>query len=64
MALIVAAGQRGMGADDICAQAVGLLMSSRPGSWVSRENRDGAAHEIDNALAALSVSKKQAAKSH
>jgi len=53
LAVIAAAGQRGINSDDLCAQAVGGLMHDRYWHWVNTAYKHGAADEIDNALTLL-----------
>ncbi|MCI0997017.1 MULTISPECIES: hypothetical protein [Pseudomonas] len=50
MAVIAAAGKMGVCSDELCAQAVGGLMSDRYWSWANALYAQGAADEIDNAL--------------
>ncbi|UZE21979.1 hypothetical protein LOY67_18205 [Pseudomonas sp. B21-056] len=50
MAVIAAAGKMGVGSDELCAQAVGGLMSGRYWNWANAQYAQGAADEIDNAL--------------
>lgn len=50
MAVIAAAGKMGICSDELCAQAVGGLMSDRYWSWADAQHAQGAADEIDNAL--------------
>jgi len=50
MAVIAAAGKMGICSDELCAQAVGGLMSNHYWSWANAEHAQGAADEIDNAL--------------
>lgn len=53
MAVIAAAGKMGVSSDELCAQAVGGLMSERYWSWANAQYAQGAADEIDNALSIL-----------
>jgi len=50
MAVIAAAGKMGLSSDELCAQAVGGLVSERYWSWANAHYAQGAADEIDNAL--------------
>lgn len=50
MAMIAAAGKVGVSSDELCAQAVGGLMSEHYWGWVDARYAQGAADEIDNAL--------------
>jgi hypothetical protein len=50
MAVIAAAGTMGICSDELCAQAVGGLMSDRYWSWADAQHAQGAADESDNAL--------------
>jgi len=50
MAVIAAAGKMGICSDELCAQAVGGLMSDHYWSWANAQHAQGAADEIDNAL--------------
>ena len=54
LAIIAAAGQRGVGPDQLCAYAVGGLMCGHFRHWANAEARDGAADEIEGALTILS----------
>lgn len=56
-AIIAAVGQRGLSVNDICAQAIGGLMTDRYRGWVNPDHKHGAADEIDKALVLL-LSKK------
>lgn len=53
MAVIAAAAKMGVSSDELCAQAVGGLMSERYWSWANAQYAQGAADEIDNALSVL-----------
>ncbi|UZE08156.1 hypothetical protein [Pseudomonas corrugata] len=53
MAVIAAAGKMGICSDELCAQAVGGLMSDHYWSWANAQHAQGAADEIDNALNVL-----------
>lgn len=53
MAVIAAAGKIGISSDELCAQAVGGLMSDHYWCWADARYAQGAADEIDNALNAL-----------
>ncbi|WLI47959.1 hypothetical protein PSH84_14465 [Pseudomonas beijingensis] len=53
MAVIAAAGKMGISRDELCAQAVGGLISDPYWSWADARYAQGAADEIDNALNAL-----------
>ncbi|MCP2071510.1 UNVERIFIED_ORG: hypothetical protein J2Y77_000946 [Pseudomonas lini] len=53
MAVIAAAGKVGISSDELCAQAVGGLMSDPYWCWVDARCAQGAADEIDNALNSL-----------
>lgn len=53
LAVIAAAGKMGISCDELCAQAVGGLLSEHYWSWVDARHVQGAADEIDNALATL-----------
>ncbi|WP_413794849.1 MULTISPECIES: hypothetical protein [unclassified Pseudomonas] len=50
MAVIAAAGKMGISSDELCAHAVGGLMSDPYWSWADARYAQGAADEIDNAL--------------
>ncbi|QOD67352.1 MULTISPECIES: hypothetical protein [Pseudomonas] len=50
MAVIAAAGKRGINSDELCAHAVGGLISDPYWSWADTRYAQGAADEIDNAL--------------
>ncbi|MBD9461835.1 hypothetical protein [Pseudomonas sp. Pdm06] len=50
MAVIAAAGKMGISRDELCAQAVGGLISDPYWSWADVRYAQGAADEIDNAL--------------
>ncbi|MDO7896840.1 hypothetical protein [Pseudomonas citrulli] len=50
MAVIAAAGKMGISSDELCAQAVGGLLSERYWTWANAHHAQGAADEIDNAL--------------
>ncbi|SCW43031.1 hypothetical protein SAMN03159443_00320 [Pseudomonas sp. NFACC15-1] len=50
MAVIAAAGKMGISSDELCAQAVGGLISDPYWSWADVRYAQGAADEIDNAL--------------
>ncbi len=53
MAVIAAAGKMGINSDELCAQAVGGLMSDHYWCWADARYAQGAADEIDNALHTL-----------
>ncbi len=53
MAVIAAAGKMGVSSDELCAQAVGGLMSDRYWGWANAQYAQGAADEIENALSVL-----------
>lgn len=53
MAVIAAAGKMGISSDELCAQAVGGLIADPYWGWTNVRYAQGAADEIDNALAAL-----------
>ncbi|WLG97612.1 hypothetical protein [Pseudomonas sp. FP198] len=53
LAVIAAAGKMGVSCDELCAQAVGGLVSERYWGWADAQHAQGAADEIDNALAVL-----------
>ncbi|WP_434557791.1 hypothetical protein [Pseudomonas sp. Z4-20] len=53
LAVIAAAGKMGISCDELCAQAVGGLVSERYWSWADAQHAQGAADEIDNAWATL-----------
>lgn len=53
MAVIAAAGKMGISSNELCAQAVGGLMSDRYWNWANADHAQGAADEIDNALNVL-----------
>ena len=53
LAVIAAAGQRGLNVDELCARAVGGLMSERYWPWADEGSKYGAADEIDKALEVL-----------
>lgn len=53
MAVIAAAGKMGVSSDELCAQAVGGLISDPYWSWADARYAQGAADEIDNALNTL-----------
>ena len=53
LAVIAAAGQRGLNVDELCARAVGGLMSERYWPWAEAGSKYGAADEIDKALEVL-----------
>jgi len=53
MAVIAAAGKMGLSSEELCAQAVGGLMSDRYWIWTNAHYAQGAADEIDNALSKL-----------
>ncbi|MBC3374448.1 hypothetical protein HU762_10915 [Pseudomonas sp. SWRI92] len=53
LAVIAAAGKMGISCDELCAQAVGGLVSERYWSWADAQHAQGAADEIDNAWTIL-----------
>ncbi|MBO1536581.1 hypothetical protein [Pseudomonas sp. OA65] len=50
MAVIAAAGKMGISSDELCAHAVGGLISDPYWGWADAQYTQGAADEIDNAL--------------
>lgn len=50
MAVIASAGKMGISRDELCAQAVGGLISDPYWNWADGRYAQGAADEIDNAL--------------
>lgn len=53
LAVIAAAGKMGISCDELCAQAVGGLVSEQYWAWADAQHAERAADEIDNALAIL-----------
>jgi len=53
MALIAAAGKMGISSDELCAHAVGGLISDPYWSWADDRYAQGAVDEIDHALNAF-----------
>lgn len=50
LAVIAAAGKMGISCDELCAQAVGGLVSEQYWTWADARHAERAADEIDNAL--------------
>lgn len=53
LAVIAAAGKMGISCDELCAQAVGGLVSEQYWTWADARHAERAADEIDNALSFL-----------
>jgi len=53
LAVIAAAGKMGISCDELCAHAVGGLVSEQYWTWADAQHAERAADEIDNALAIL-----------
>ncbi|WP_434610621.1 hypothetical protein J3P80_15935 [Pseudomonas sp. D2-30] len=53
LAVIAAAGKMGISCDELCAQAVGGLVSEQHWTWADAQHAERAADEIDNAMAIL-----------
>ena len=52
LAVIAAAAQQGLSSDELCARAVGGLMSNG-WHWANAAHKEGATDEIENALSLL-----------